>query len=228
MFHKEVCRNPEKIIYTFGRAQKAHCRALITHPNLNIILAADVNSASIQIYTQDGDYVTTYAPQLDRFCPWGMAYKDQSLFLSDVRSDRFLRISDFGILVLSEFNCKECPRLSRPKGLDCDGDCNVYLADLGNNRICVFDYELKFNYEINNQLLTRPRDVKVVAGDLVVLSSDKPFILIFSLSGEMLKVLNKLRPNIIEPWFFYVENNFIIISDYCSHSFKNLDITWPG
>ena len=223
MFHNEVVPNPEKIIYTFGRAQKPNCRALVTHPDLSILFAVDVNSASIQIYTQGGDYVTTYAPRMKRFCPWGMAYKAQSLYLSDIRSDRFLRLSDFGMHVLSVFNCKDCPRLSKPKGLDCDEDCNVYVADLGNNRICVFNYELKFRHTINNQLLTRPRDVKVVAGDLMVLSSDKPFILVFSLSGEMLRVLNKLIPNVIEPWFFSVEGNCILISDYFSHSFKRFN-----
>ena len=218
-----VCLNPEKIIYSFGGAQGPSCRALVTHPDLNIFFAVDVTSASIQVYTQGGDYVTTYTLQINTFCPWGIAYKAQSLYLSDIRGNRLLRLSDFGIHVNSEFNCKDCPRLSHPKGLDCDEECNVYIADFDNNRICVFDNELEFSHKINNQQLTRPRDVKVVAGDLLVLATDKPFILVFSLSGKMLRVLNKLIPSVIEPWFFSVEKNCILVSDYCSHSFKRFN-----
>ncbi|KAI6652147.1 Cell surface protein [Oopsacas minuta] len=215
------CGEDVRVLFTFGRAQNATGRGLVTHPELNILFATDVCNACIHIYTQSGDYVTTYTPPLNNFCPWGMSYKDQSIYLSDIRRNRLLRLTDYSICVLKEFYCTDVTVFSSPKGLACDDNSNVYVGDVSNNRICIFDYELNFSHTIRHKLLAKPRDVQVEESCLVVLTERKPFVLLFSLSGDMLRVLHKLEQRIIEPWFFYVDENFnITISDYYDYSFK--------
>ena len=211
----------ERVLFSFGRAQGALGRGIITHPSLNLIFATDTRNASIQVYTLWGDYVTTHTPQIHHFCPWGIAYKAQTIFLSDIRSNRVLSLNDFAVVVVREFNSIAFPKLKSPKGLACDRDSNVYVADRDNNRICVFDCELNFLGTFRHQLLQRPRDVSVIDNELMVLTESEPFILVFSLSGEMIRAIDKLKLRILEPWFFYVEENRnIYISDYGTNSFK--------
>ena len=215
------CSREDRILFSFGGAQRALGRGIITHPSLNLIFATDTGNASIQVFTLCGDHVTTHTPQLRRFCPWGVAYRQQTIYLTDVRSNRLLSLNDFAVLVVREFSCFPVSKLKSPKGLACDRDSNVYVADRDNNRICLFDYELNFLGIFRHQLLHCPRDVTVIEDQLLVLTEFNPFMLVFSLSGEMLQLIDKLTRWVLSPWFFYVDDSWnIFISDYDSFSIK--------
>ena len=224
MRHERSGQGEERILFSFGGAQGALGRGIIPHPTLNLILTTDISNASIQAYTLCGDYVTTHTLQIHGFCPWGLACSEQTVYLSDVRGNRVLSLNDFAVVVVSELKHLSASRLKSPKGLACDRESNVYVADKGNHRICVFDYELNLSGLFRHQLLYLPRDLAVVEDQLLALTENIPFILVFSLSGELLRTIDQLKQQVICPWFFHVDASWnIFISDYDSFAFKQFN-----
>ena len=219
--NKEIITQ-NKMLFSFGKKQKVTARSIVMHPDLDLMFVSDMKSRAIQVYTQSGDHVTTHTHSpSEYFAPWGMTYKNGTLYV--VSSNRILSFNDFTVWAHDRWGDRQVI-LSTPRGLSCDEQSNLYVADKGNDRICVFDKELKLLRTLAQREIAKPRDVQVVGEELAVLTEEAPFLIVFSLKGEVLRTLNALEQFCIEPWFFFIDEEWnILISDYdlyCCSSFK--------
>ena len=117
---------------------------------------------------------------------------------------------------------REEGRLKSPTGID--GDTvrgKVLVCDTGNNRIQLFDKDLKFIRVIRTTPLDRPLDVKVAKlGDFLVLDRSQTFLHLFNCFGELLREMidSSCWLRIINPLFFTLSpQGDVILSDFSNH-----------
>ena len=111
-----------------------------------------------------------------------------------------------------------------PRQLTTDPIGSVFIADWGNDRICIHDPDLNHLRNITHQSMSRPRDVKVSRDRLYVLCPrNNPCLLVLSLEGDKLHSLITCGQgmDVVYPLFFCLDplNNFVL-SDYRSHSIR--------
>ena len=100
----------------------------------------------------------------------------------------------------------------------------VFIADTGNNRICIHDPNLNHLRNIPHQSMSYPYDVKVSRNRLYVLCPrDNPCMLVLTIEGDKLHslVTSGEGMDVLDPRFFCFDllNNFVL-SDYRSHSIR--------
>ena len=110
-----------------------------------------------------------------------------------------------------------------PHQLTTDPIGRVFIADYGNNRICIHDPDLNHFRNITHESMSGPWDVKVSRDCLYVLSSTNPCMLVLTLEGDKLHSLITRGEgmDMLRPLFFCFDslNNFVI-SDFQSHSIR--------
>ena len=114
-------------------------------------------------------------------------------------------------------------QFSRPHQLTTDLIGRVFIADNGNNRICIHDPDLNHLRNITHEFMVLPYDVKVSDNCLYVLSPTNPCMLVLTLEGDKLHSLITCGEgmDVLFPYFFCLDplNNFVL-SDYESHSIR--------
>ena len=111
-----------------------------------------------------------------------------------------------------------------PRQLTTDPIGRVFIADSGNNRICIHDPDLNHLRNITHPSMSRPWDVKVSSDRLYVLCPDNnPCMHVLTLEGDKLHSLITCGEgmDVLYPLFFCLDplNNFVI-SDVRSHSIR--------
>ena len=100
----------------------------------------------------------------------------------------------------------------------------MYIADSGNNRICVLDTDLHHMRNITHQSITQPFDLKLSHDRIHVLCFNKnPCMLVLSIEGDMLHSLISCgqEMDVLRPWFFCLDrNNNFVISDIGTHCIR--------
>ena len=154
--------------------------------NLNIYIT-DLGNKRIGIFSFYGDYVSTLQHQ-------GIKY------LHSIAIDKYsVVVTDISLNTLLKFNSEgNNPPVSRgtlgllkyPSGLTIDDSGDIYVADTRNNRLAIFDYNLKFIRQVGRGRLHNPRDVKISLDRVYVSDSNKSsHIHIFSKAGDLLENL---------------------------------------
>ena len=204
---------------------------------LNSPLAVAINEATkqlfvanffnkrIEIFSETGEYLNQLSDgQLSS--PWGIAIHGNSLYVSCFISHSVSKYSltDFSLVKRvgkmgsknGEFNC--------PFQLTTDPRGYVFIADSGNDRICVLDTELDHQRNITDQAISRPSDVTVSHDRIYVLCPrNNPCMLVLSLEGDMLHSLISTGEgmDVLKPWFFCLDaNSNFVISDRGTHSIR--------
>ena len=179
----------------------------------------------VEIFSETGKFLYQLGVgQLSH--PYGIATHGDSLYVSCV-----------GDHTISRFSLTEMWRVRRiggegsdngqfryPRQLTTDPIGRVFIADIGNNRICIHDPDLNHLRNITHESMSQPLDVKVSRNCLYVLCPDNnPCMLVLTLEGDKLHSLITRGEgmDVLCPWFFCFDslNNFVI-SDYDSHSIR--------
>ena len=100
----------------------------------------------------------------------------------------------------------------------------VFIADSGNNRICIHDPDLNHLRNITHPSMSEPYDVKVSRDCLYVLCpNDNPCLHVLTLEGDKLHslIIRGEEMDVLSSWFFCLDplNNFVL-SDRDSHSIR--------
>ena len=148
-----------------------------------------------------------------------------------------LYVSCWGDHTVSKFSLTELCRVRRIGGkgsnngqFDCPHQLTtdpigcVFIADWGNDRICIHDPDLNHLRNITHQSMSRPLDVKVSRDRLYVLCPfDNSCLLVLTVEGDKLHSLVTCGEgmDVLYPFFFCLDplNNFAI-SDDESHSIR--------
>ena len=71
--------------------------------------------------------------------PFGLAWRNDSFYVTDIGRKQVIRLTDTGNLITKYGRVDTAPDLTSPTGVDADAQGNVYTTDPQDNRIVVFD-----------------------------------------------------------------------------------------
>ena len=199
-------------------------RAVAIHDETHQIFVANSSNDRVEIFSETGEFFHQLGVgQLSG--PWGIAIHGDSVYVSC--SDE----------TVSKFSLTELSRVRRIGGKGSDNgqfDCpcqlttdpigRVFIADNGNNRICIHDPDLNHLRNITHPSMSNPRDVKLSHDRLYVLCPvNNPCLLVLTLEGDKLHSLITRGEgmDVLHPWFFCFDslNNFVL-SDIDSQSIR--------
>ena len=220
-FHSSVIATGEKGSDP-GELYYAHGVAI--HEDTHQIFVADWFNDRVEIFSETGEFLCQLGVgQLSE--PNGIATHGDSLYVS-CRGDH--TVSKFS---LTEMWCvrriggrgSDNGQFYLPNPLTTDPIGRVFIADTGNNRICIHDPDLNHLRNITHGSMSGPVDVKVSRDCLYVLCSTNPCMLVLTLEGDKLHSLITRGEgmDVSHPYFFCFDSlNNYVISDSSSHSIR--------
>ena len=195
------------------------------HDETHQIFVVNQYNDRVEIFSETGEFLYQLGVgQLSG--PYGIAIHGDSVY-----------VSCWGDDTVSKFSLIEMCRVRRiggrgsnngqfffPHHLTTDLIGRVFIADRGNDRICVHDPDLNHLRNITHPSLSQPYDVKVSRDLLYVLCPlNNPCMLVLTLEGVKLHSLITRGEgmDMLHPNFFCLDslNNFVLI-DFKSHSIR--------
>ena len=195
------------------------------HEDTHHIFVANTENNRVEIFSEKGEFLYQLGVgQL--YDPYGIAIHGDSVYVSCMNDH-----------TASKFSLTEMCRVRRiggkgsnngqfnlPAQLTTDSIGRVFIADYGNDRICIHDPDLSHFRNITHPSMLGPSDVKISRDRLYVLC---PFgnlcMHVLTLEGDKLRSLISCGEGmyVLEPWFFCLDplKNFVI-SDNVSHSIR--------
>ena len=189
------------------------------------IFVANSVSERVEIFSETGEFL--YQLDVGQLSgPFGIAIHRDSVY-----------VSCWGDHTVSNFSLTEMCFVRRiggygsnnglfnlPAQLTTDTIGRVFIADYGNDRICIHDPDLNHLRNITHQSMFGPTDVKISRDCLYVLCLyNNPCMHVLTLEGDKLHSLITCGEgmDVSGPWFFCLDplNNFVI-SDQDSHSIR--------
>ena len=170
-------RAPGELNWPFGVA---------IHEEAHQIFVANFWSHRVEIFSETGEFLYQLGVgQLYR--PWGIAIHGDSVY-----------VSCWGDHTVSKFSLTELCRVRKiggrgynngqfkvPRQITTNHIGLVFIADSGNDRICIHDPDLNHLRNITHQSMSRPYDVKVSRDRLYVLCPNNyPCLHVLSLEGD--------------------------------------------
>ena len=186
----------------------------------NLIYVAEANDSDkgrISIFTEAGDYLKSV--KLDEMkSPYGIAIHRDNIYLTDYKEHcvTHFRKKDEKINFILKFGSRgrNNDQFIYPGQLAVSPEGELYIPDLTNKRIQIFDESLNYLRTLKHEYITHPRDIKIKSDELYILNSTPNCILVISKEGNFLKRL--LFQNFIgelsSPHFFCLdsEGNFLV------------------
>ena len=189
------------------------------------LFVANCVNDRIEIFSETGEYLNQLRDGQLRG-PYGIAIHGNSLYVSGFLSHSISKYSltDFSLVKRVGKGGSNNGEFKRPLQLTTDPSGCVFIADSGNNRICVLDTELDHQRNITHQAMAGPSDVTVSHDRIYVLCPrNNPCMLVLSLGGDMLHSLISRGEgmDVLDPWFFCLDTNSnFVISDTGTHSIR--------
>ena len=163
-----------------------HPRGVAIHEETHQIFVANSFNGKVEIFSETGEFLYQLGVgPLSR--PWGIATHGDSVYVSSASIHTVSKLS------LTEMCCvrriggrgSDNGQFILPRQLTTDPIGRVFIADDGNNRICIHDPDLNHLRNIMHESIFRPSDVKVSRNRLYVLIPDKnPCLVVLTLEGD--------------------------------------------
>ena len=178
---------------------------------------APESHARISVFSERGDFLTSFAPQ-DMRQPYGLAIHGDYLYVTDAWLHAIFQFKmepQFSLVTkqgkegsqIGEFNC--------PLNLTVSTNGDVYVADCWNSRVQILNNSLQHIRTLTEQLIRIPCDIKLTADEVYVLCDEDPCVLVFSHAGERLRSLvsgGGVQMRVTNPYCFCLDaaENIII------------------
>ena len=213
-----------------GKQGRAHGelnwpRGVAINEATNQIFVANCDNHRIDVFSETGEYLNHLGEgELDS--PWGIAIHENILFVSSYFSHTISKHSLTDLSLVKEIGGmgSNNGEFKYPRQLTTDPNGHVYIADTGNNRICVLGTDLHHMRNITHQSISQPFDLKLSHDRIYILCPDKnPCMLVLSIEGDMLHSLISRGEgmDVLRPWFFCLDrNNNFVISDRETHCIR--------
>ena len=194
------------------------------HEDTHQIFVANILNCRVEIFSETGEFL--YQLGVGRLSKaWGITIHGDSVY-----------VSCWDDHIVSKFSLSEMCRVrwiggkgsdngqfDAPYQLTTDPIGRVFIADTGNNRICIHDPDLKHLRNITHQSISRPFDLTVSRDRLYVMClCNNPCLNVLTLEGQLQSfILYADGMDVLAPFFFCLDHlNNIVISDYLSHSIR--------
>ncbi|KAI6661111.1 Outer membrane phospholipase A [Oopsacas minuta] len=153
--------------------------------HLNIYIT-DLSKKRILIYSYDGDYITSLKHDFI-ISLFSIALHEYCIVVTDLARGYIVKFDSEYCPIVT----KSQPRILKfASGLSIDENGETFVADCGNDRVAIFDNNLKLKRSIGSGKLTNPRDVKFCWNEVYVSDSNKlSHIHVFTKSGDLLRSL---------------------------------------
>ena len=208
--------NPVKKFGTEGKekGELNDPRGLSLYRNESIYIA-DTHNSRIQIFSTAGKFIAEFGKEQLHW-PHSIALNDKWVFVSDYINSAVIKFQ----ITNNKYVCQSTKgELNFPSGITVDTNGEVLVADYYNNRIAIFNSELKLVREIGKDKLKYPLDVKINKNDIFVADNNEiNNIHIFTKSGDIIRSFIKLDKGTGGISFCFDLYNNIIVSDYWSRS----------
>ena len=193
------------------------------------IYVADYDNKRVQIVSFKGDFIKRFG-QDKLMKPWGIAITSEYIYVTDTGLHALFQFNKNNFELLNRTGTKGQTdgQFNGPTGLCTDNSGDVYVADTGNNRVCIFSNDFQFKSKLGIGQLDIPRDVKLTPDcQVVVLDWSPECVHFYSRDGQLLSscVSQGEGPEylVYEPSFLCMDPaGYIIVSDWGNHSIKIL------
>ncbi|KAI6658472.1 NHL repeat containing protein [Oopsacas minuta] len=176
------------------------------------LYVVDRNNQRIQIFTDEGEYVTEIHPNFNTNYPNDIAVGDGCIFVSSVPN----LIYTFQATTTNNLIKTYLWEIKTPRGLTVDTNGELYVADTYANRVVVLNLELECIRKIGEGSLDRPTDVKILMDIIFVADNNTSnTIHLFSKLGDLVNSFLNIKTNpIIQDTYicFDLEYNLIVCS----------------
>ena len=207
---------PGELYWPFGVA---------IHEETHQIFVANCFNDRVEIFSETGEFFNQLGVgQLSE--PWGIAIHGNSVYVSCYGDNTVSKFSLTELRCVSRIGVKgsDNGQFKYPRQLTTDPIGRVFIADKGNNRICIHDPDLNHLRDITHPSMSEPSDIKVSRDRLYVLCPrNNPCLLVLTLEGYKLHSLITCGEgmDVLRPLFFCLDplNNFVF-SDFDSHSIR--------
>ena len=188
----------------------------------------DANNKRIQVFRTDGECINEFGSEILRF-PCSVATDITACYIADSlgRVIYKLTIPHFEFIAEQKYTpgCLKT-ELSYPVDIkiNFENDC-VYVADLENERVCIFNSELDFKSEIGKGYLKKPQYLQFYGRKLFVLDAGGDYFLHqFDRNGRFDLSIPKQGPEyqIMNPksFCFDPECGYILVTDFDADTIK--------
>ena len=224
--------------YSFGREEQQRCwfgrkafskdtlsapTGIATHSdNRDILYVCD--SYRIQVFHLSGYYITSIVPDYI-VSPWGIVVESDAILVTDIQLCAILVVTEHNCFKMGGAGVGQCDFIS-PRGIACDKQGNIYIADVAAQRIRVFTRDLSYLKTIGIGKLDGPMDVKIINNSLFILLKDIQSVLIYSLMGVRQREI-KFNSKQAEKFCFFtcVDPSLFILTSYSGDSFIILSLS---
>ena len=225
--HYATCHTPVVATAKSGTApgELIGPASVAIHDETHQIFVASCNNNRVEVFSETGEFLYQLGVG-ELFYPSGMAIYGDSVYVS---SSEFHSVSQFSLNEMClvrkiRGRGSDNGQFNRPQQLTTDLIGRVFIADYGNNRICIHDQDLNHLRSITHPSMSRPTDVKVSRDRLYVLCPyNNPCMHVLTLEGDKLHSLITCGEgmDVLRPLFFCFDslNNFVL-SDRRSHSIR--------
>ena len=192
-----------------------------------LIYLADYGNKRVQIVSFKGDFIKQFG-QDKLSWPWGIAITSEYIYVTDTGLHALFQFNknNFELLNRTGTEGQTDGQFNGPTGLCTDNSGDVYVADNGNNRVCIFSNDFQFKSKLGIGQLDRPNDAKLTpVCQVVVLDRSPECVHFYSRDGHLLSscVSRGEGPEYLvsKPWFLCMDPaGNIIVSDQGTHSIK--------
>ena len=191
------------------------------------IYLADNGNKRVQIVSFKGDFIKRFG-QDKLMGPWGIAITSEHIYVTDRGLHVLFQFkkNSFDLLNRTGTEGQTDGQFNRPRGLCTDYSGDVFVADCGNNRVCIFSNDFQFISKLGIGQLYYPNDVKLTPDcQVVVLDRSPKCVHFYSRDGHLLSscVSQGEGPEylVYYPKFLCMDPaGNIIVSDKGNHSIK--------
>ena len=205
---------PQKLFGTFGSGKRkfSGLGGVVIDNEGQRILIVDSGNSRIQVWSVEGDYLSEFGRGALQG-PWEMVLFDNSIYISDY-GGHFLSkwcLSTFDFVKMSGNSLGQEPgQLTTPSGLDIDEN-EIFVVEYFNNRISVFDLNLKFKRILADNAISYSYCLRVRNGTIYIVENTGN-IKLFSKEDQLLKTISELLPFCINIYHFNFDSqlNFLL------------------
>ena len=222
--HYAACHTPIVVTGKEGKApgELTAPRGVAIHDETHQIFVLNFGNGRVEIFSETGEFLYQLGVgQL--FLPCGIAIHGDSVYVSCWGDDTVSKFSLTGMCRVRRIGGMGINngQFHIPCQLTTDPIGRVFIPDLFNDRICIYDLDLKHLRNITHQSMSHPEDVKVSRDLLYVLCPDNnPCMHVLTLEGDKLHSLitRQEGTDVLHPYYFCLDrlNNFVL-SDYKTH-----------
>ena len=185
--------------------------SLICTDSGNIIVHNSI-SKTIAFISPTGELIC----ELNDFIhPWGLAFSDILVFVSDFFTNQIKVYSHMGdyVCTFGKFGISQ-GQFDNPTGISYNFTLkHLYVADSGNNRIQVFDADFRFVKTFGCQVYC-PKDICISSSSQIIVLDESPRCLhIFTFSGDIVAQFAQYGIELLNPWAISISNSHVFVTD---------------